>query len=77
MSNRLCIAASAACVLALCPSESFAQGGGGPDVELHVNDRWDECSFVLDPSLTPAAWHQFAREGGLAIYFRSMSSAKV
>ena len=43
---------------------------------LHTNDRWDECSIVLDPSLTPQAWRQFVRELGLVTYFRPMSSAK-
>ena len=43
---------------------------------LHVNPRWKECSFQIDPSLTQAAWHQFTREAGLAIYFRSLSDAR-
>ena len=32
---------------------------------LHTNHEWDECSIVIDPSLTQAAWHQFVREVGL------------
>lgn len=43
---------------------------------LHTNDKWDECSFLLDPSLTQEAWHQFTGEAGLVIYFRPMNSAK-
>ena len=43
---------------------------------LHTNDRWDECSFLLDPSLTQQAWHQFAEELGLVMYFRPMASAR-
>ena len=44
--------------------------------QLHVNERWDECSFLLDPSLTQEAWHQFAGEVGLVVYFRPLNSAK-
>ena len=47
---------------------------GRPD--LHVNPRWKECSFQLDPSLSQAAWHQFAREAALVAYFRPLSDAK-
>jgi len=45
------------------------------DVKLHVNPRWKECSFQLDPSLTQAAWHQFTQEAGIVTYFRSISDA--
>ena len=49
--------------------------------DLHVfneeqNDRWSECSFILDPSLTQDAWHQFTGEVALVIYFRPLSSAR-
>lgn len=43
---------------------------------LHVNDEWEECSFVLDPALTQEAWHQFTEEAGIVTYFRSVSTAK-
>jgi hypothetical protein len=43
---------------------------------LHVNDEWDECAFVLDPSLTQEAWHQFTQEAGIVTYFRPLSSAR-
>ncbi len=43
---------------------------------LHVNPRWDECSFQLDPSLTQAAWRQFTQEAGLVAYFRPVSDAR-
>jgi hypothetical protein len=46
------------------------------DVELHVNSRWKECSFQLDPSLTQDAWHQFTSEAGLVAYFRPLTDAK-
>ena len=44
--------------------------------KLHVNPRWKECSFQLDPSLTQSAWHDFTREAGLVIYFRSLDDAR-
>jgi hypothetical protein len=47
-----------------------------PRLKLHVNPRWDECSFQLDPSLTQAAWHQFTEEAGLVAYFRPLSDAR-
>jgi len=43
---------------------------------LHTNDRWDECSIVIDPSLTQEAWHQFVREVGLVTFFRPLTTAK-
>lgn len=43
---------------------------------LHTNDRWDECSFVIDPALTQDAWHQFVSEFGLVIHFRPLASAE-
>lgn len=51
-------------------------GDDGHVQPLHTNDRWKECSFVLDPSLTQKDWHQFAREAGLVVYYRPMASAK-
>ncbi len=46
------------------------------DPNLPVNTKWKECSFQLDPSLTQDAWHQFAQEAGLVIYFRPLIVAK-
>jgi len=46
------------------------------DVRLHVNPRWRECSFQLDPSLTQSAWHQFAQEAGIVTYFRALADAE-
>ena len=43
---------------------------------LHTNHRWEECSIVLHPELTPAAWRQFVSELGIVTYFRPMASAK-
>ena len=63
--------AVAGIVLALKPA---AAQSGGPT--LHINPRWKECSFQLDPSLTQSAWHQFTQEAGLVAYFRPMSDAR-
>lgn len=43
---------------------------------LHVNPRWKECSFQLDPALTQTAWRQFTGEAGLVAYFRPLSDAR-
>ena len=43
---------------------------------LHVNPRWKECSFQIDPSLTQAAWHRFTREAGLVVLFRPLDDAR-
>lgn len=45
------------------------------DPKLHVNTRWKECSFQLDPSLTPAAWKEFTREAGEVAYLRPVADA--
>ena len=43
---------------------------------LHINTRWKECSFHLDPSLTQTAWRQFTQEAGLVAYFRPLADAR-
>lgn len=43
---------------------------------LHTNHRWEECSIVLHPDLTPDAWRQFVSELGIVTYFRPMASAR-
>lgn len=47
-----------------------------PAQKLHVNDRWEQCAIVIDPSLTQAAFHQFVSELALVVYFRPLTSAK-
>lgn len=77
-------AVAIATALTVLPSTGTAQhrhpttgpGGHDPRVTLHVNPRWRECSFQLDPSLTQKAWRQFAREAGLVAYFRPLQDAK-
>jgi len=70
MINAIAVAA----VIATCPATGFAQGGH--NVELHVNPKWSECAFQLDPSLTQQAWRQFTQEAGLVTYFRPLRDAK-
>jgi hypothetical protein len=68
-----------ALVLSLAPATAVAQhshGNQGKHVHLHVNSRWSECSFQLDPALTQKAWRQFTREAGLVSYFRPLVDAK-
>jgi hypothetical protein len=63
---------AAAAGLAVIQSAALAQGG----VNLHVHNRWRECSFQIDPSLTQSAWRQFTGEAGMVVYFRPLSDAK-
>lgn len=63
-----------ASALAAVRSTAFAQGGH--NVKLHVNPRWSQCSFQLDPGLTQAAWHQFTGEAGVVTYFRPLADAE-
>jgi hypothetical protein len=55
---------------------SSAYVGLAQEVKLHVNPRWRECSFQLDPSLTQSAWHDFTKEAGLVAYFRPLTDAR-
>jgi len=66
--------AAMAMAMALIQTSASAQTSRQPT--LHVNPRWKECSFQLDPSLTQSAWHQFTREAALVAYFRPMSDAR-
>ena len=65
------VAATLAAGLAI--SSADAQSGRP---KLHVNPRWKQCSFQLDPSLSQGAWHEFTEEAGLAIYFRPLADAR-
>src|SRR6476660_6369744 len=60
--------------LALSQSTLLAQSTNVP--KLHINPRWKECSFQLDPALTQTAWRQFTQEAGLVAYFRPLSDAR-
>ena len=62
-----------ASALVAIPSTAFAQGH---NVTLHVNPKWSQCSFQLDPGLTQAAWHQFTGEAGVVTYFRPLTGAE-
>ncbi|MGB2867861.1 MAG: hypothetical protein WBD36_05380 [Bacteroidota bacterium] len=75
MKNMTMTALAAAFVLTLSQPTATANGGSR-NVRLHVNPRWKECSFQLDPALSQTAWHQFTQEAGLVVYFRSLTDAK-
>ncbi len=60
--------------LVLFQATASAQGTQHPT--LHINPRWKECSFQLDPSLTQSAWRQFTREAGVVTYFRPLADAR-
>lgn len=68
--NALVVAAT---LVALAHTSTAAQSNRP---RLHVNSRWDECSFQLDPALTQPAWHQFTEEAGLVAYFRPLADAR-
>ena len=68
--NSIVIAASALSVAL------FQAPAGAQQPVLHVNPRWEECSFQLDAALTQKAWRQFSREAGLVVYFRALNDAR-
>ncbi len=67
--SRTARGATGAFLLALCAPALSAQA-------LHTNDRWKNCSFVIDPSLTQGAWHEFVSEIGPAMYLRPLNTAQ-
>ncbi|MEE8437385.1 MAG: hypothetical protein V3S22_03505 [Candidatus Neomarinimicrobiota bacterium] len=54
-------------------SSSYAQGDRPIQ---HLTDDWENCSMILDPSLTQDAWHRFTQEAGNIFYFHSLTSPK-
>ena len=42
----------------------------------HLTDEWENCSMILDPSLTQDAWHTFTQEAGIVFYYHPLTSAK-
>jgi hypothetical protein len=62
------------------PREFQFHGGGGhgtnDEPKLHINKRWRECSFQLDPHLTQNSWREFTKEAGLVVSFRPLTDAK-
>ena len=75
MKGTMIYTIAAATVFTVFQSMAVAHGDS-KNVKLHVNPRWKECSFQLDPSLTQEAWHHFTAEAGLVTYFRSLTDAK-
>ncbi len=87
MTDRNLTTAAVALAIALIQTPAAAQSAARPNLHvndgktdghptLHINPRWKECSFQLDPSLTQNAWRQFTREAGLVAYFRPLSDAQ-
>jgi len=74
MTRRGLSRAAMALAIALFQTQAAAQNRSRPT--LHINPRWDECSFQLDRSLTQAAWRQFTEEAGLVVYFRPLADAR-
>jgi hypothetical protein len=66
---------SAALLLLLVTAPFTAAAHGGKHVNLHVDPKWSQCSFQLDPSLTQQAWREFTGEGGMVAYFRPLTDA--
>lgn len=79
MKRRILTTAAVALAIALIKTPGAAQahhGGGEGGPQLHISNRWKECSIQLDAALTQAAWRQFVQEAGLVAYFRPLSDAK-
>ncbi len=76
MNRTLLRAAAAALLLGATPAVGMSQHHHTKDVKLHINTRWSECAFQLDPSLTPAAWRRFTEEAGLVAYLRPLADAR-
>lgn len=68
-------AALAALVLVATPFAVSAQHSS-KNVTLHINTRWDECAFQLDPALTQSAWREFTEEAALVSYLRPLTDAR-
>jgi hypothetical protein len=75
MNRKLLGAAAAALVLAATPIAGSAQHHD-KDVTLHINTKWKECAFQLDPALTQDAWRQFTEEAALVAYLRPLTDAR-
>ena len=73
---KLLFATLAVCGNIVSMAQHSHDHGDEKDVDLHVNPRWKECSFQLDPSLTQSAFKEFTKEAGLVIYFRPLTDAK-
>lgn len=74
--KRQIIAAAAVAAAFVIDTSAAAAQHEGHHPQLHVNPRWDECAFQLDPSLTQEAWRQFTREAGMVTYFRPLRDAR-
>lgn len=78
-STHLFTAAAAIAMATATPAAAqYFHGGShtGDRPHLHTSNRWKECSFQLDPSLTKEAWQQFTREAGMVVYLRPLADAR-
>lgn len=71
--NSIYTSVAITCILVIVSNFSFAQQ---QLPKLHVNPKWKECSFQIDPSLTQDEWYKFTKEAGLVSYYRSLTEAK-
>jgi len=62
-------------VLFLFVSVPRAQSGES-DVYWHIDPSVKTCSMVIDPALTQAQWHQFTKETGAIMSFKSLAPAR-
>ena len=62
--------------LIACAFALLCRSGAAHEVELHVSDRWEECSMQLDSSLSQEAWRQFTQEAGIIAALDPLTSAK-
>jgi hypothetical protein len=63
-------------VLLLIALYGVSNSSSAQDVHLHVNTKWEECSFQIDTSLTQKEWHRFSKEAASVLYFRPLTDAK-
>jgi len=63
-----------AAFLFLFVSTSHSQSNG-TDWYWRIDPSVKSCSMVINPSLTQAQWHRFAREAGTILSFRSLAPA--
>ena len=73
MRGRLLIAVSTILFPVLFASPSYSQG---EDIYWHIDPSVEECSMVIDPSLTQSQWETFTRQAGAIISFKSLTPAE-
>ena len=74
MRNKRLNGAVTSLVLFLLVLIAHAQSYAG-DVYWHIDPSVKSCSMVIDPSLTQAQWHTFAKQAGATVTFKSLAPA--